>query len=99
MLYETTYWYDFISFIIQLNLWYPESSGQNLGKMATNICLVLYTVLKLSHICYFMWASQPTKFDREAIVSILIFWGSKFSDYLRSHHYKLAETCTLGFLT
>jgi len=34
ILYETTYWYGLINFIIQLNLWDKKSFNQNLGKMS-----------------------------------------------------------------
>lgn len=58
---------------MQVNLWDQQSSSQNLGKMTTNICLVLHTVFEVVSHALFQWSSQPTKFDREAIVSILIF--------------------------
>ena len=81
---ETTYWFGFISFTIQLNL-DLKSSDQNQGKWHLLFVLCFTRLLKLSHIRCCIWTSQPTKSDREAVVLILIFWGSKGSDYLRSH--------------
>ena len=44
---ETTYWLGFISFTIQLNLGDLKSSDQNLGKMATTICFMLYKAFEV----------------------------------------------------
>lgn len=82
---ETTYWFGFFSFTIQLNLGDLKSSDQNLGKMQLLFVSCFTRLLKLSHIRYCIWTSQHTKSDREAAVLILIFWGSKGSDYPRSH--------------
>lgn len=49
---ETTYWFGFFSFTIQLNLGDLKSSDQNLGKMQLLFVSCFTRLLKLSHIRY-----------------------------------------------